>query len=45
VESGKAAGLPVLAVNTGKLADSYLSDADILFHSTEEVESYLLQKV
>ncbi|MBQ3635083.1 MAG: HAD family phosphatase [Bacteroidales bacterium] len=45
VESGKAAGLPVLAVNTGKLSDSYLSAADKLFHTTEEVESYLLQTI
>ncbi len=47
VISGKAAGLTVWAVNTGKLADSVLLDAgaDRLFHTTSELADELLSKV
>ncbi len=44
VISGKAAGLKVWAVNTGKLADSVLLEAgaDRLFHTTSELAAELL---
>lgn len=45
--SGKAAGLTVWAVNTGKLADDILIEAgaDRLFHSTSELAAELLNAV
>lgn len=47
VTSGKAAGLTVWAVNTGKLPDAALTDtgADRLFHSTTELAEELLRTV
>ncbi len=47
VLSGKAAGLVVWAVNTGKLGDEVLLDAgaDRLFHSTEELAEEILGRV
>lgn len=47
IASGKAAGLKVWAVNTGKLPDSALADAgaDRLFHSTVELAAALRQEV
>ncbi len=47
VISGKAAGLTVWAVNTGKLADKVLLDAgaDRLFHTTYELAEELLSRV
>lgn len=45
--SGKAAGLTVWAVNTGKLADDVLTNAgaDRLFHTTSDLAAELLKTV
>ncbi len=47
VMSGKAAGLTVWAVNTGKLPDEVLTEkgADCLFHTTTELADALTKKV
>lgn len=37
VESAKAAGLFTIAVNTGPLDDSYLAQADLIFHNLDEL--------
>ena len=44
IASGKAAGLKVVAVNTGKLPDEELkaSGADILFHDTEALARHII---
>lgn len=47
IASGKAAGLTVWAVNTGKLPDEALTEAgaDRLFHTTEELAEALRREV
>ncbi len=47
VRAGKAAEIEVWAVNTGKLADHYLTDegADFLFHTPRQLSAELIARV